>query len=208
MKVTTCRNIHLHFIKNPIAAFFPLIQKGFYLEIVTDNLQKLLCQTCSLGQEEVKRRIQTIFLNGKPVDDITTATVRSDDCLALSAAMPGLVGATMRSGGVLASFRHSISHRLEDAQSCVQGGVLLIKLFNLLIREIGPRFLKHGILVYSNDLNDFLISQAEMLKNDCAKAQLNAQPIKPDTLISMDWPQKPEFIQLTVSFETRPDNFS
>ena len=200
MKFYRCGNIHLHFIKDPIAAFFPLIQKGFYLEIVTDNLQKLLCQTCSLSQEEVKNRIQTIFLNGKPVDDIATATVRDNDCLALSAAMPGLVGATMRSGGVLASFRHSISHRPEREQSCVPGGVLLIKLFNLLIREIGPLFLRHGILVNSNDLSDFLISQAKMLKDDCTKARLNAQPIKPDTLISMDWPEKPGFIQLKVSF--------
>ena len=208
MKVPTCGNIQLHFIKNPIAAFSPLIQKGFYLEIITDNLQKLLCQACNLGQEEVKSRIQTIFLNGKPVDDITTATVQSDDCLALSAAMPGLVGATMRSGGVLASFRHSISHRIENAQSCMQGGVLLIKLFNLLIREIGPHFLKHGILVHSNDLSDFLISQAEMLKNDCVTAQLNAQPVKPDTLISMDWPEKSGLIQLKVSFGTKPGNFS
>jgi hypothetical protein len=200
MKVPICSNIHLHFIKDPIAAFSPLIQKGFFLEIITDNLQKLLCQTCNLDQTEVKRRIQTIFLNGKPVDDMTTATVQDGDCLALSAAMPGLVGATMRSGGVLASFRHAISHRPESAPAGMQGGVLLIKLFNLLIQEIGPHFLQNGILVNSNDLSDFLISQANILKNDCAEAQLNAQPIKPDALMSMDWPKKPGFIQLKISF--------
>lgn len=200
MKVPTCGHILLHFKKDPIAAFFPLIQKGFYLEISTDNLQALLCQTCGLEPAEVKSRIQTIFLNGKPVDDVAATTVRDGDSLALSAAMPGLVGATMRSGGVLASFRRSISHRPEATQSCAQGGVLLIKLFNLLIREIGPHFLQHGVLVNSDALSDFMTAQAEMLKNDCVKAKLNAQPIEPDALAAMDWPEKPGFIRLEVNF--------
>ena len=36
------------------------------------------------------------------------------DTLALSAAMPGLVGATMRRGGYFAGLRANISHRDQD----------------------------------------------------------------------------------------------
>ena len=200
MKVPTCGQLHLQFTKDPIAAFFPLIQKGFFLEITNVNLQKLLCETCGLDPIAMKNRIQTLFLNGKPVDDMMTTVVQDGDCLALSAAMPGLVGATMRSGGVLASFRHSISHQPSAAKACAQGGVLLIKLFNLLIRELGPHCLQHGILVKAEDLCDFMTSQAELVSKDCVQARLNAQTIEPAALMAMDWPQSSGFIQLKVTF--------
>ncbi|MFZ1984323.1 MAG: hypothetical protein WAU91_07900 [Desulfatitalea sp.] len=130
------KHLRLHFQNNPIAAFFPLLQQGFYVEITPGNLQDMLCQMCGIDPGSVRDRIQTLFLNGKPVDDLETVFVQDGDCLALSAAMPGLVGATMRSGGVLAGFRSSISYRPAETRSNPYGGVLSIKLFNLLIKEI------------------------------------------------------------------------
>jgi len=44
-----------------------------------------------LDEDYVTQRISTIFLDGKPVDDIDTLLVRDGAVLSLSAAMPGLV---------------------------------------------------------------------------------------------------------------------
>ena len=194
------RHLRLHFQKDITTAFSPLLQKGFYVEITSSNLQDMLCKTCDLDPAALKARIQTVFLNGKPVDNMATANVQDDDCLALSAAMPGLVGATMRSGGVLAGFRHSISYRPEDSQSNARGGILLIKLFNLLIKELGPRFLRQGILVGSNDLRNLLTSLSDLDWNDCKNAELNTQKINADTLATVVWPKEPGFVRLEVTF--------
>lgn len=200
MNVPMHGHLRLHFQKDIITAFSPLLQKGFHVEITTGNLQNMLCKTCGLDPAALNARIQTVFLNGKPVDNMATANVQDGDCLALSAAMPGLVGATMRSGGVLAGFRHSISYRPEDSQSNARGGMLLIKLFNLLIKEIGPRFLQQGILVGSNDLRTLLSSLSELNWKDCKNAELNAQEMNADTLSTMVWPEDPGFVRLEVTF--------
>jgi hypothetical protein len=200
MAVANGGSLWLHFQKDPITAFLPLLQKGFYIEIPTDNLLEVLCRTCGLEPVLVRQRIQTLFLNGKPVDDMATASVRDGDCLALSAAMPGLVGAVMRSGGVLAGLRQSISHQPDEAPHHQKGGILSIKLFNLLIKELGPRFLQQGILVGSDDLGGILRSLSPVDWNNCQTAQWNQQPIQAETLKRMDWPMDSQLMHLRVTF--------
>lgn len=132
------------------AAFLPLFQEGVGVRIVDGvSLQDLLCRQWALNPEYVAGRISTLFLNGRPVDDIETARIRAGATLALSGAMPGLIGATMRRGGVLAPFRSGITHHAEDDRGGAAGrpGRITLKLFNLLIPEIGPHFLARGVEV-------------------------------------------------------------
>jgi hypothetical protein len=199
MNVTARERLRLHFQRDPIAGFFPLLQKGFYITINTNNLMDILCQTCGLDAEQVQGRIQTLFLNGKPVDNMVSAHVHDGDCLALSAAMPGLVGATMRSGGVLAGFRQSISHRTTERQTAKSGGIVLIKLFNLLIKEMGPRFLQQGILMRAEDLQALLKSSAQIQWNDCLEAEFNSRRIDIDTLAAMELDPDKGLIHLEVT---------
>lgn len=208
MNALTCGHLRLHFEKNPIAAFFPLLQKGFCVEIDTGNLKKILCRICDIEPGDVRDRIQTVFLNGKPVDDMAKVFVEDGDCLALSAAMPGLVGATMRSGGVLAGFRHSISYRSPQTRSNARGGVLSIKLFNLLIKEFGPRFLRQGILVGLDELRNLLTSILEVDRGNCKTVKWNTHMIDVDDLAEMDWPRGPGLIHLEVTFGSVPDTAS
>ena len=199
MRVPIYGHLRLLFDKDPTIAFLPLLQKGFCVEISSGNLLEMLCQTCGLDALQVRQRIQTVFLNGKPVDDMATAYVQDNDCLALSAAMPGLVGATMRSGGVLASLRHSISHRPEASQSHKPGGVLSIKLFNLLIKEIGIRFLQKGILVKGDDCHDLMTALSEHGWQNCQIAELNDQRVVPAALETMEWTEDQGFIHLQAT---------
>lgn len=200
MHVHVRGDLRLHFKALSIGAFFPFLQRGFRIPITPCSILDVLCKTCALDPQEIHDRIQTLFLNGKPVDDMEAAYVQDGDELALSAAMPGLVGATMRSGGALAGFRHSISHRSQAPQSHSREGLLFIKLFNLLIRELGPRFLEQGILVTGDDLTHLLGSLSARDWNGCREATLDSRPIDAHRLATMDWPPGPGWFRLQVRF--------
>lgn len=202
MHAQKCGYLRLHFQKNLIAAFVSLLQQGFYIEITAGNIQDRLCQICDMDPDDMRGLVQTVFLNGKPVDDMEKTAIQNGDCLALSAAMPGLVGATMRSGGILAGFRRTITHRPPQIQSDSQNGIMTVKLFNLLIREMGPRFLQQGILLDMEDFRDLLLSLSEADWNDCESAVLNDQSIRPDTLADMVWPEGRGCMHLRVTFLT------
>jgi hypothetical protein len=202
MHTEKCGHLRLHFQKNLIAAFFPLLQQGFYIEISAGNILDRLCQICDMDPEKLRGLIQTVFLNGKPVDDMEKISVQNGDCLALSAAMPGLVGATMRSGGILAGFRRTISHRPPKIQDNAQNGILTIKLFNLLIKEFGPLFLQKGILVELEEFRNLLLSLSEADWDDCKTAVLNDRSVSPDTLVDMVWPESRGCMHLSVTFDS------
>ncbi len=112
------------------------------------SLTALLTEQLGVDPDYIDNRIKTAFLNGRPVDDYDTAIVSDKAVLALSAAMPGLVGATFRSGGILSVFRSGISFQnTDDAVQVKTQGTITLKLFNLLVREMGPGILERGVQV-------------------------------------------------------------
>ena len=97
-----------------LPVFFQLLQKGFRVEgNVGCSVRAFLCEQHGVAPEYLEKRIQTIFLDGKPVDDVDTAIVEDGATLSLSAALPGLVGAVMRRGGYYAPMRDQISYKGE-----------------------------------------------------------------------------------------------
>ena len=117
------------------------------------SIKNLLCEQYKEKTDYLTERIKTIFLDGHPVDDAKTALVEDGSTLALAAAMPGLVGATFRKGGVLSSFRSSISYKKEQKLAdSHETGIVKIKLFNLVTRELGQLFLKKGVWLKNKDI--------------------------------------------------------
>lgn len=136
-----------------VSTFFPILQQGFGVKVQTGgSVKALLCEQLGLDPAYVDHRIQTIFLDSKPVDDMQTAVVKDGATLALSAAMPGLVGAVMRSGGLLAPFRRTISHCNPEMDASCAEGIIMVKLFNLLVRELGAPLLSRGVLLSKDTL--------------------------------------------------------
>jgi hypothetical protein len=70
--------------------------------------------------------------------------------------MPGLVGATMRRGGFYAALRQGISHVMESGASAGACGTVRLKLFNLLLTEIGPLILARGLILEKAEFDDLL----------------------------------------------------
>lgn len=138
-----------------LPCFYPLLQKGVRIPAeVGCSLKSLLCDQLAIPEAYVTERITTIFLDNHPVDDLEHAIVRDGSRIALSAAMPGLVGATMRRGGFYASLRQGISQLAQNGSMDHDNGVVTIKLFNLLLAELGPTLLARGLLPERNDLDE------------------------------------------------------
>ena len=82
--------------------------------------------------------------------------------------MPGLVGATLRRGGAYSSFRSAITYH-ETGKACAPGeGWISLKIFNLLMAELGPDLLRKGVLLSSSDLLGFLMERAEEFRQGCS----------------------------------------
>jgi hypothetical protein len=178
--------------------FFRILQQGFLVRVKTGkSIQQMLCRQFGLETDYVVNRIKTIFYNGKPVDNMEAAIVQDGSTLALSAAMPGLVGATFRSGGVLSSFRAAISYRPDECKIAdSREGMVQIKLFNLLVPELGPGFLKQGIFVQKTLLDSFLKEQNEDFWNHCQSVLLDDSPVEIKELIKSGLSGSGEFVWL------------
>jgi hypothetical protein len=138
--------------------FLQLLQQGIILRRqVGCSLRSFLLDQLRLSPQFIEENIQTIFLDGKPVDDLDTTHVNDGCTLALSAAMPGLVGATMRRGGFYASLRAQISHGpdAQNASAAAQGSVTL-KFFNNVAHLLGKQFLQDTFFIKSKNLEDFI----------------------------------------------------
>ncbi len=96
-------------------AFKALLQRGVGIPDGSGaSVREFLQGTLGIDAAYVEEKLQTVFLDGHPVDDFDRAVVRPGAVLALSGAMPGLAGATMRRGGFYARMREGITHAGTD----------------------------------------------------------------------------------------------
>ena len=139
-----------------IARLATLLKKGCFIRVRTGcSMKELLCETFNISPEYVKKEIKVIFLNFSPVDDLETAIIKDGSIIALSAAMPGLVGAAMSRDG-LTWMRSSITYHEEAGEHAHQDGLIHMKLFNKVMADLGESFLRRGVYVKSGFLADFL----------------------------------------------------
>lgn len=148
-----CDKVALGIGREQLDLFFPLLQRGVAVQAELGcPLRELLCGQFGIPGDYVEGRITTIFLDNHPVDDLDRSLIREGSRVTLSAAMPGLVGATMRRSGFYSALRQGISHA-EAADEAASGeGSVRLKLFNLLLPELSPLILARGILLQQDEL--------------------------------------------------------
>lgn len=177
--------------------FLQLLQQGIIIRReVGCSLRSFLHDQLRLSPRFVEENIQTIFLDGKPVDDLDKAHVKEGSTLALSSAMPGLVGATMRHGGYYASLRARISYgpEGENAPATAQGCITL-KLFNRVADLLGKTFLQDSFLVKRKNLEDFIRWSQPA---DDIKATLEGKPLDLKTFQAGDSSDEPVRLRLKI----------
>jgi len=159
------RSIEVQLAPELLRIFFPLFQEGVEVEVKAGcSIRELLIEQFGIAAEYISTRITTVFVNHRAVDNMDSAQIYDGAVLALSGAMPGLVGATMRSGGFYAAMRGNMTYRNEAAAPEVKSGAIKLKLFNLLLPELGPRLLQRGILLSATRWQEFLAQQPEQLR--------------------------------------------
>ncbi len=185
--------------ENQLHNLFLILQFGFALRIqVGCSLKTFLMEEIGLSPEFIEDKIQTVFLDGQPVDDLDSAIVRNGSSLALSSAMPGLVGAAMRRGGFYGALRSSITYKEKGEPDMVHEGTVQIKLYNLLMKELGALFLMKGIYLSSSDLAGFLSNQPESFWMACKGVSLDDEPLSVDDLLKGSGLSQHETTHLTV----------
>jgi len=180
-----------------IPRFLKMIERGFRLKVKTgQTIRELFCGRFGISDDYLDNRIQTIFLDGKAVDNTDTAWVENGSRLALSAAMPGLVGATFRKGGRYASFRGAISYSKSKKSIAGGEGEITLKFFNMIARELGPAFLKKGVIIEGRSFREFLLSSSEDLKAAGISIHLNGDETDLAGLLKMSWENEQVFLQV------------
>lgn len=160
-----------------ISLFFQLLAGGIRLQVETHrSLQDILCRQLGMDDDYLKNHIQTIFLNGRVMDDPDREMVLDGSEIALSAAMPGLVGAVFRKGGRLSVFRGEISSGNSDSKDSGNRGTIILKLFNRVAADLGVDFLKNGIMLESRQLKRFLDRQAKTIARMAQEVTIDGKP--------------------------------
>lgn len=181
----------------------PIFQQGVIIKTVAGcSIRDFLSRHLGLTDDYLDSRIQTLFLNGKAVDNPEKAVVRDGATLALSGAMPGLVGATLRRGGTYASLRQAITLSENEGSVMKKEGRLTLKLFNLLVPEIGPILLAKGFWVKGEDLDRCVKNVKGDFWTTWSPVQVDGQEVDPLTLTKTIWApnrEEPVLIQISLS---------
>ena len=136
-------------------AFKVLLQRGVGIPQGTGaSVREFLLRTLGLDAAYIEDRLQTVFLDGQPVDDFDRARVRPGSVLALSGAMPGLAGATMRRGGYYARMREGISHASTDPpEEGDDTGIVVVKSFNQALADLAGTLATRPLLLPTDALD-------------------------------------------------------
>ncbi|HET6515484.1 MAG TPA: hypothetical protein VFG09_10025 [Thermodesulfovibrionales bacterium] len=181
-----------------ISHFFLLLQRGVMVSArAGSSIRSFLQEEIGLSSQSVER-IQSVFLDGRPVDDLDSAIIKDGSCLALSAAVPGLVGATLRRGGVYSSFRSTITYRETGSQGGSGKGYIRVKLFNLLMKDLGSAFLRRGVVVSFSELRDFLEGRSSDFWQGCKEIFFEGKPAGSNSFGDITWLAHHERVVLSV----------
>ena len=180
-----------------MSLFSSLLGQGFTLKVQTGiSVRDLLCRQIGVSDDYLDQRIQTIFLDGKVIDNVDSAKIRQGSTLALSAALPGLAGATLRRGGAYAAMRSQISHKNNTADDSDGNGIVMLKLFNLVALELGPMFLKQGIWVDGKNLENFFQRIPDFFWDGCLAVEIDGSSQDVREIPLKEWKQKQVFLKL------------
>ncbi len=191
---TTRVTIRLSCTENAASKLATLLQRGFLVPVTgAVAVAELLTSLPGFSLKYVSERVQTIFVNGLPVDN-TARELIAGDTLALSAAMPGLAGAIFRRGGQHASLR--TRPLPQQRQGTAGTGNITLKLFNMVATETGPQLLEAGILIRGPVLARFLERQDKRMLPLMQQTQVNGATVPPPELAAIA--ANNDFIFLTI----------
>jgi hypothetical protein len=193
-------HLQITIMPGQVQVFFRLLARGVRIDVASgSSVQDIMLNELGLDEGYVEQRIQTVFLNNKPVDRIDTALITEGATLALSSAMPGLVGATLRRAGHFSSMRSQISHENESIPQTGLKAELTLKLFNLVAMEIGPGVLSRGVRAGGMDFQNIILNRLGEFQEQRPVFKLNESGVDQDALLAVEWETCEVFLELIIT---------
>jgi hypothetical protein len=183
-----------------VPLFFRLLSQGVVMYVQAgSSIRELVCGQLGIREDYLDERIQTIFLNSKAVDDVDSTIVENGSTLALSGPMPGLAGATLRRGGLFSGMRSQISYDKSLSNAQKSTGKIYLKLFNLVVKELGPTFLQKGVWIPGKRLKQFTLENLDNLQTNFTSVQLDGKAFEISELAKMDVNDKMVLLQIKTN---------
>lgn len=124
-----------------------LLQQGVFVERPdTSSVLDFICKLLDITPEAVQREMKTIMMDNKVVDDPATGSVENASTLVLCGAMPGLVGAMLRSDSPIKAMRSTITSGTAAANRPA-AAMVQVKLFNTVLLKYRESMIEHGFWV-------------------------------------------------------------
>jgi hypothetical protein len=197
--------LQLTLSRDQAVRFFPLFQQGIKLKVrVGCSLKQFLGEQLGLAPDYLEERVQTLFLDGKVVDDLENTFIRDGSIIALSAALPGLAGATLRRGGPIASMRSQITYEVAEKTEEQGEGMVVVKLFNLLLNELAPFLLERGLYILRKDCEDFLRSLSQEFWRGCRKVEVDGKEVNFKTIVEGQGLSIQRWVFFSIHFSQAP----
>ncbi len=138
--------LHLTVAPGAVRRWRMALHSGFCFRIPAGlTVRGLLTDELGMDADYVENRVRTVFLGGRPVDDIDAARVHHGAEMTLSTMLPGVAGITMGRGNLIAAYRADITYSEDAAEQDEGRTVIFVKLLNFLAPETGHLFLARGI---------------------------------------------------------------
>ena len=162
--------------------FTTLLQSGIFIHVHQgETIGGLLSSLPGFSEEYITTRIQTIFVDGLPADDLAQEFVKKETVLAVSAAMPGVAGAIFRKGGIHAALRTGTAR--QTTSTSVQTILTVrLKLFNVIAKERGKELLTRGCFIQADSLKKFL-TYRPLLEQDIDNIMIDGQKATMEILL-------------------------
>jgi molybdopterin converting factor small subunit len=192
--------IHLSASPQLAACFHLLLLKGVTLTATAGtSLRIFIIDSLGIAADYLETQVQTILYDGRAVDDLDEAVIHDGAVLALSAAMPGLAGAVLRSKGILRGLRREIS--LVAPAPAVAGSPVsvTVKLFNAVLHDVAPALLGRGVTVYGKDLLERLFDSRKELLESGARLSIDGRPADLAAVERAPWAREPVCFKFTGS---------
>ncbi|MCX5906944.1 MAG: hypothetical protein NTY64_07095, partial [Deltaproteobacteria bacterium] len=83
-------------------------------------------------------------------------------------------------------------------------GMVVVKLFNLLLNELAPFFLERGLYILRKDCEDFLRSLPQEFWRGCRKAEVDGKEVNFKTIMGVQGFSNHRWVFFSIHFSHSP----
>lgn len=123
-----------------------LLQQGVNLAVTVElPLREVLVNGVGLPPDFVEQEVETVFLDGHPVDDIDAQYVHDGARISLASGLPGAAGIAMRRNSPYAALRGAITAGASQAERAPCPGTVAVRLFGMVMQKAADSLLARGV---------------------------------------------------------------